>query len=80
MTTSTTDTPTELTVTEATEKFGIQPRALHQAIRRKQVPARKVGPIYLVDAEAARLYGEVFKARRELDAYTGRTDAETDSE
>lgn len=35
--------------------------------------------MFVVDAEAARLYGEVFKARRALDAYTGRT-SDADSE
>lgn len=69
--------PTELTVAEVAEKYGVNKRSLLQAIYRGQVPARKVGTLYLVDAEAARLYGEVYKARRALDAYTGYT---TDSD
>jgi hypothetical protein len=64
--------PSELTVTEAAEKFDIPKRSLHQAIRRGLVPARRLGPIFVIDPEAARLYGDVFKARRALDAYTGR--------
>lgn len=66
----------ELTVSEAADKYEIPKRALHQAVSRGQVPARKIGPIYVVDAEAARLYGAVFAARRALDAYTGRTDTD----
>ncbi len=66
------------TASEASAEFDIPLRSLHRAIARGQVPARKVGPIYLVDREAARLYGEVFKARRALDAYTGRNSADDD--
>lgn len=74
-----TDAPpaTELTVAEVAEKYEVPKRSLLQAIARGQVPARKVGTLYLVDPEAARLFGEVYKARRALDAYTGRT---TDSD
>lgn len=79
MTTSTDAPPKELTVSEAAETYDIPKRSLHQAIGRGQVPARKIGPMYLVDAEAARLYGEVFKARNAFNAYTGRTSDE-DSE
>lgn len=72
-------TPTnELTVTEAAEKFEIPKRALHRAIERGTVPARKVGPIFVVDAEAARLYGAKFAAVRALNAYTGRGNPEDD--
>lgn len=78
MTTTPTEAPTELTVTEAADKYGIEKRSLHKAIERGQIPARKIGPLYIVDAEAARLYGEIFKARRALDTYTGRTS--TDAE
>lgn len=73
---TTTDTaapPHEMTVTEAAAAHDIPKRALHQAIARGQVPARRIGPLYVVDAEAARLYGEVFKARRAFNAYTGQT-------
>ena len=64
------------TVAEASAEYDIPLRSLHRAIERGQVPAQKVGPIYLVDREAARLYGEVFKARRALDAYTGRNSSD----
>ncbi|GFG65781.1 hypothetical protein MKUB_32710 [Mycobacterium kubicae] len=64
--------PTEGTVTEASNAFDIPKRSLHRAIERGMIPARKIGPLFVVDMEAARLYGEVFKARRALDAYTGR--------
>lgn len=79
--TTPTETPTdELTVTEAAEKHDIPRRSLQKAIERGQVPARKIGPLFIVDAEAARLYGEVFKARRALDAYTGRAGSDADPE
>lgn len=71
MTPTPTEPRTELTVSEAAAAHGINPRSLHRAIERGQVPARKIGPMYLVDGEAARLYGEIFKARRALDEYTG---------
>lgn len=72
-----TDTPpAELTVSEAAAAHDIPKRSLHRAIERGQVPARKIGPMFIVDAEAARLYGAVFAARRALDAYTGRTDTD----
>lgn len=72
---TTTDTPTdELTVSEACAAHDIPKRSLHRAIERGQVPARKIGPMFLVDAEGARLYGAIFAARRALNAYTGRTD------
>ena len=70
--------PTELTTTEAAERYQIPARSLQRAIQRGQVPARKIGPLYVIDAEAARLYGEVFKARRALTAYTGRGDNDDD--
>lgn len=69
---------TELTVSEAAAAYKIPLRSLHRAIERGQVPARKIGPIYLVDAKAAELYGAVFAARRALDAYTGRNSADDD--
>lgn len=72
--TPTETTATELTVSEAAAAHDIPKRSLHRAIERGQIPAHKIGPIFVVDPEAARLYGEVFKARRALDAYTGRTD------
>lgn len=76
---TTTDTPAaELTVTEAAATHDIPKRSLHRAIERGQVPARKIGPMFVVDAEAARLYGAVFAARRALDAYTGRVERDDD--
>lgn len=80
MTSTPTETPaTELTVSEAAATHDIPKRSLHRAIERGQVPARRIGPLFVVDAEAARLYGDVFKARRALDAYTGRA-GDSDSE
>lgn len=70
--------PAEITVTEAADRYGIKKRALQGAIRRGQVPARKVGPVFVLDPEAARLYGEVFKARRAFNAYVGRDDSDDD--
>ncbi|ABE67291.1 excise [Mycobacterium phage Jolene] len=78
--TPTETTAAELTVSEAAAAHDIPKRSLHRAIERGQIPARRVGPLFLVDAEAARLYGEVFKARRALDAYTGRTGSDNDSD
>lgn len=66
------------TAAEASAEYDIPHRSLQRAITRGLVPARKVGPIYLVDREAARLYGEIFKARRALDAYTGRNSSDDD--
>lgn len=68
------------TVAEASAKYDIPLRSLHRAVARGLVPARKVGPIYLVDDKAAELYGEIFKARRALDAYTGRNSSDDDDE
>lgn len=71
--TTTAPTPSdELTVSQAAEQFEIPKRSLHRAIERGMVPARKIGNLFVVDPEAARLYGDVFRARRALDAYTGR--------
>lgn len=78
MTPTPTETKHELTVSEAVDAHGIPKRSLHRAIERGQVPARRVGPIFLVDAKAAELYGAVFAARRALDAYTGRNSADDD--
>ncbi|MCV7226101.1 hypothetical protein [Mycolicibacterium komossense] len=72
--TPTETTATELTVSEAVAAHEIPKRSLHRAIERGQVPARKIGPMFLVDAEAARLYGAIFAARRALAAYTGQAD------
>ena len=78
MTPTPTEHKTELTVSEAAETHKIPKRSLHRAIDRGLVPARKVGPIFLVDAKAAELYGAVFAARRALDAYTGRNSSDDD--
>ena len=66
----------ELTVSEAAAAYDIPKRSLHRAIERGIVPARKIGPMFIVDAEAARLYGAKFAAVRALNAYTGRTDTD----
>ena len=81
MTTTTESAPAdEQTVSEAAAEHDIPKRSLHRAIERGQIPARRIGNLFVIDRQAARLYGDVYKARRALDAYTGRTTSEADGE
>lgn len=64
--------PTELTIAEAAEKYGVNRRTLQRATERGRIPSRKIANVYVVDAEAVRLFGEIVKAREALSAYTGR--------
>ncbi|QFG06036.1 recombination directionality factor [Mycobacterium phage Mercurio] len=63
--------PTEATIAEAAEKFGIVRRSLQRAVERGKIPARKIGNLYVVDLEAVRLFAEIAKAKRALADYTG---------
>jgi hypothetical protein len=67
---------TQLTLTEAAEINDVPRRSVARAAERGQIPSERIGNFIVVDAEAARLYGEVHKARRVLDEYTGRASAE----
>lgn len=59
-----------LTISEAAEKYPHIPRrSISAAAERGQIPARRVGRMFLLDAEGVRLYARIFDARRELDKY-----------
>lgn len=61
--------PAELTVAEAAEKYGISKRSIARAAERGLIPHRRMGVLYVLDAEAVRLYAAVHEARRALDEY-----------
>ena len=64
----------ELTITEAAEKFDVVRRSLQRAVERGKIPARKIGHLYVVDAEAVRLFAEIAKAKRALAEHTGQAE------
>lgn len=58
------------TITEASERVGVTPAALRQAIDRKTLSARRVGPVYWVavqdvDAYIARTGGRVGRPKKQ---------------
>jgi hypothetical protein len=61
----------ELTIAAAAEKYGVNRRTLQRATERGTIPSRKIANVYVVDAEAVRLFGEIVKARAALAEYTG---------
>ena len=61
--------PEELTIADAAERYGVNRRTLQKATERGDIPGRKLAGIYLVDAEAVRLFAAIRKARTELDDY-----------
>ena len=64
----------ELTIAEAAEKFDVVRRSLQRAVERGKIPARKIGHLYVVDAEAVRLFAEIAKAKRALAEHTGQAE------
>lgn len=71
MSTPTAPPPTEATIAEAAEKYGVVRRSLQRAVERGKIPARKIGNLYLVDCEAVRLFAAIADAKRALAEYTG---------
>jgi excisionase family DNA binding protein len=69
------DIASEITVTDASDIYGIGKRTLHRAVERGDIPSRRIGNIYLLDPEAVRLYAEIHKARRALADYLASLDA-----
>jgi len=65
----------EITVTDASDTYGIGKRTLHRAVERGDIPSRRIGNLYLLDPEAVRLYAEIHKARRALADYLAGVEA-----
>jgi excisionase family DNA binding protein len=63
------DSDAEITVTQAAEKYGVSNRSIQRAVERGDIPARRIGNLYLLDAEGVRLYAAVHDARRKLADY-----------
>lgn len=53
-----TSVQTEITISQGAETYDIPRRSLSRAAERGQIPYRRIGSLYVLDAEAVRLYAK----------------------